>query len=201
LTAGTSDRPTQILAAACRVIARQGIHDLRVEDVAREIGVSPALVYYYFHTRDELLGKAFEFADARSSANTFEHMPRKGSAADRLEYVLTKEIDDSDITRENWIIWSETSAAAVFDPVLRSGMKRWSDNWVRIVADLVREGQADGSIPVGVLAEDAAERLTAVVDSLGTKWLLGGMSRRRTHQLIREALAREFGVDGRLLGV
>ena len=64
--ARAEDRQEAILHAACRVIVRDGAHDLRVEDVAREAGVSPALVYYYFDTRARLLGDAFEHADSMS---------------------------------------------------------------------------------------------------------------------------------------
>lgn len=186
------DRATEILEATCRVVARHGMHDMRVEDVAAEAGVSSALVYYYFRTRDQLIKRAFEFADGRSTAHTFARMPPGATGAERVEFVLVNEIDDSEAVRENWVIWSETSAAAVFDPELRVAMKSWADNWVRVVADLIRAGQADCSIPGGVVPEQAAEFLTGIVDSIGTRWLLGGMTKRRAHQLIRAAVSNQL---------
>lgn len=187
-----ADRVDQILESTCRLIAQRGMHDLRVEDVAASAGVSPALVYYYFKTKDRLIARAFEFADARSTANTFAEIAPSAGARDRVELVLVNEIADNDVRRENWIIWSETSAAAVFDPVLRRSMERWSSNWVKIVADLIVDGQREGSIPRGVKPGDAAERLTAVVDSLGTKWMLGTMTQRTARRLIRRAIELEF---------
>ena len=41
-----SDRVAEILDSACRVIARDGWHGLRMDAVAREAGVSKALVHY-----------------------------------------------------------------------------------------------------------------------------------------------------------
>jgi AcrR family transcriptional regulator len=187
-----ADRATQILESTCRLIGQRGMHDLRVEDVATSAGVSPALIYYYFKTKDRLIAQAFEFADARSAANTTAEIPSSSTALERVELVLVSEIADDDARRENWIIWSETSAAAVFDPVLRESMERWSSNWVTIVADLIGEGQREGSIPRSVKARDAAERLTAVVDSLGTKWMLGGMTQRTARRLIRRAIELEL---------
>ncbi len=45
-----TDRETGILEAACRVIAREGADGLRMGAVAREAGVSSALIHYYFAT-------------------------------------------------------------------------------------------------------------------------------------------------------
>ena len=48
MTEPAPDRKHTILDAACRVIAQAGAARLRVADVAREAGVSTALVHYYF---------------------------------------------------------------------------------------------------------------------------------------------------------
>ena len=58
-----ADRKTEILEATCRVIAREGADGLRMGTVAREAGVSSALLHYYFDTRADLLMQAFEHAD------------------------------------------------------------------------------------------------------------------------------------------
>ena len=42
----TSERVVAILEAACRVVVREGAHGLRMAAVAREAGVSKALVHY-----------------------------------------------------------------------------------------------------------------------------------------------------------
>jgi AcrR family transcriptional regulator len=187
-----SGRDVEILEAACRVIAGVGIRDLRVEDVGHEAGVSPALVYYYFKTKDQLIAKAFAFSDARSVANTQDQLSPSENGRQHVEFVLLQEIADGVAQRENWIMWSETAAAAMFDPTIRSSVERWWKNWAKVIADLIREGQRDGSIPATVDPMDAAETLTAVVDSLGVKWMLGGMTQRAAHRLVRRAIQIEL---------
>lgn len=169
------------------------MHDLRVEDVAHEAGVSPALIYYYFKTKDRLLSQAFEFADARSFAYSHEELQSAPSGRERVAFVLTNEIGSDDARRENWVIWSETSAAAVFDPVLRESVERWGANWQEIVADLIRDGQSEGTIPADVEPWEAADRLTAVVDSVGTRWMMGSMTEADAHRSIGRAVDRELG--------
>ena len=60
--APTGDRVADILRGACRVVVRDGAHGLRMAEVAREAGVSKALLHYYFSTRQELLRAAFAFS-------------------------------------------------------------------------------------------------------------------------------------------
>jgi len=190
-----ADRKTEILEATCRVIARSGAHDLRVEDVAKEASVSPALVYYYFDTRAELLSRAFEFADARSTAHTMKHIQADLSGRARLDAILFHEFDDAADVRDNWVIWGEMSSSAVFDKDLLATLDTWSRNWVKMVADLIRDGQQDGSISPDARDDDAAERLTAIVDSLGGKIQLGFLDPARGRTILQEALDMELGAD------
>lgn len=48
-------KSTQILRRACTVFAEKGYHDASVRDIAAATGVSPAGLYYYFRSKEELL--------------------------------------------------------------------------------------------------------------------------------------------------
>ena len=56
-------RREQMLQAALDVIVERGYPDTRITDVAERAGTSPALVIYYFKTRDQLLTEAMRFAE------------------------------------------------------------------------------------------------------------------------------------------
>jgi len=187
------DRRTEILEATCRVIGRSGVHDLRVEDVAKEVGVSPALVYYYFDTRADLLNRAFEYADARSTSHSVKQMDMESSGRQQLKDILFHEYDDAPEVRENWVIWSEMEANAVFDQELLDAIVKRSAHWVKIVTDLIRTGESDGSIASGANADNVAERLIGVSDALGMKWMRGLMTQERALDLMAEAIDIELG--------
>ena len=51
-----------MLRAALEVIVERGYADTRIADVAERTGTSPALVIYYFKTRDQLLTEAIRFS-------------------------------------------------------------------------------------------------------------------------------------------
>ena len=187
-----ADRRTEILEAACRVIGRGGVHELRVEDVAKEVGVSPALVYYYFDTRADLLSRAFEFADARSMTNTLAKLDQKAPAAKQVADMLLLELDDAPVVQDNWVIWSEMTAGAYFDDDLKQAVAKWSGHWVQMIADLIAKGLEDGSIPAGVEPQGAAQRLTGVLDALGTRVILGVVNREQATHILEGAIEREL---------
>jgi TetR/AcrR family fatty acid metabolism transcriptional regulator len=53
------DRHRLLLDAAVSVFARKGYHECRVEDIAREAGVSHGLLYHYFSSKEEVLETIF----------------------------------------------------------------------------------------------------------------------------------------------
>jgi len=50
----------RILAAAERAFAEQGLAGARTDEIVRSAGVNKALLYYYFHSKDELYGAVLE---------------------------------------------------------------------------------------------------------------------------------------------
>ena len=52
---GYDGKLVQILQSACGIFAEKGYHHASVRDVAAATGVSPAGLYYYFRSKEELL--------------------------------------------------------------------------------------------------------------------------------------------------
>jgi AcrR family transcriptional regulator len=192
-------RREEILEAACRVIARCGVERLRMRDVAREAGVSSALVHYYCRTRDELLAQAFTYADERASAIEAE-IPADLGAAERLERHLLVYLTEGSVIYENWILWREMLNHALFDPAFRPALESSYREWFDDLRGVIRAGQDAGSVAAGVDADAATRRLTAIVDGLGPQLLLGILDRDRCVALVREAIALELGGDAAAAG-
>jgi AcrR family transcriptional regulator len=185
-------RREAILAAACHVVGRVGIDRLRMSDVAREAGVSTALVHYYCATRADLLTQAFEYADQR--ATEIEERSAAGlPPTERIEQLLVVYLDDESDIYENWILWREMWNHALFDPQLRPALETSYRSWVGGLAEIIREGQATGDIPDAIDGETAAWRLTAFVEGLGPLMLLDVVGRERWRELIKGAVALELG--------
>ena len=59
----TESRRNDILRATVTAIADRGLCETRIADVADIVGVSPALVLYYFPTKAALLSEALVYLD------------------------------------------------------------------------------------------------------------------------------------------
>ena len=61
------------------------------------------------------------------------------------------------------------------------------------MASAIRDGLEDGSIAAGVDPDACAERLTALVDGLSSRWLAGIVEREAAQTLLADAIAVELG--------
>ncbi|MFC9789319.1 TetR/AcrR family transcriptional regulator [Rhodococcus sp. NPDC127528] len=187
-----SDRQTQILEAAVRVIAQSGVRGLRVEKLAAEAGVSTSLVYYHFRDRAGVLRSALEHVNERAERYT-EDALESADPRTQLEQMLLLEIQNTPAVRENSIAWGELRASAVFSDDLRDSLCATTRSWVGDVVTLIGEAQAAGLVDTAVVPLDAGERLTALVEGLSERWLSGSITVERARQLLAGAIAVELG--------
>jgi AcrR family transcriptional regulator len=194
--AGETERVVAIVEATCRVIGREGPSGLRMEAVAREAGVSKALVHYYFATRRELLRAAFLYSEDRANARLEAELALLETGAERLERFLVLDLDDEPVFHENRALWSEAWSLLRLDDELRPEVERLYRVWVARLAELVEEGQGDRSIPAAVEPERLARRLAALVDGLESQLLIGVASTHDAANLLRESIALEVQAAG-----
>ncbi|MGH3894576.1 MAG: TetR/AcrR family transcriptional regulator, partial [Rhodococcus qingshengii] len=89
-----SNRQTQILEAAVRVIAQHGVRGLRVETLAAEAGVSTALIYYHFQNRAGVLRRALDHINDRAALYTESAFTETDPRA-QLEQMLLLEFQNA----------------------------------------------------------------------------------------------------------
>ncbi|MFE6868761.1 TetR/AcrR family transcriptional regulator [Kitasatospora sp. NPDC057692] len=185
-----ASRKTSILEAAARVIARRGVRGLRVEELAAEAGVSTALIYYHFKDRTGILKQTLEFINDRAERYTTERAADAPplTAREELEQTLLLELQDTVEVRENSTAWGELRASAVFDETLREDLARATRIWVQEVAELLGTVRPMSS---AVALAGAAERLTALLEGLSTRWLSGSLPLAHARTLMTDAIDAE----------
>jgi AcrR family transcriptional regulator len=188
-----TERVVEILQAACRVIARDGAHGLRMDAVAREAGVSKALVHYYFQRRLDLLRQAFAYSEGLVQARVDAELALLRSGAEKLERFLVLYVDDESVFAENRALWNEAWSSMRLDEEVRPEVEHVYRAWVTRVRSLVEEGLADGSIPKRVDPEAASIRLTAIADGLDSLLMLGIIEPDRARALVRASVDAELG--------
>lgn len=188
-----ADRQASILEAAVRVIARNGVRGLRVEELAAEAGVSTALIYYHFKDRAGLIRRTLAFISDRATSYSDEAVADTEDARAVLLQLLLSELQDTDRVRENSIAWGELRASAIFDTDLRETLAESTRSWSQDTADAISDAQAAGLAALHVTPLDAAERLTALVEGLSERWLSGSLALDRARELLAGAVDAELG--------
>jgi AcrR family transcriptional regulator len=189
----TSERVVAILEAACRVVVREGAHGLRMAAVAREAGVSKALVHYYFATRQELLRSAFSWSEEQWQSALKERIGGAPDAAARVEQALLLTLDPSEPFAEHRALWNEVWSSLRFDDDLRPLVESSYRKWLQRLTTLVRQAQAEGSVRLEGDPKDTAWRLAALGDGIDSMLYLELLGRDRARALLRDGIRRELG--------
>lgn len=78
----------RILDSACGVFAQKGYHNASIRDVAAATGVSPAGLYYYFHSKEELLHLILEAGLSSLLDRIREDISGIANSASRLRTII-----------------------------------------------------------------------------------------------------------------
>jgi AcrR family transcriptional regulator len=183
-----------LLRTACDVIAERGLANTRTADVARAAGVSQALVFYHFATKERLLARAFAYAAERDLARLDAVANSVASPMDKLRSVLKLYAPAG--RSKSWVMWidgwSESLRVPELEAVSRRLDLRWKEALTGVIAAGVREGTFECDDPVG-----AAWRINALIDGLAVQVAVHErvISRRQVAEWVRLSVAREVGIE------
>lgn len=165
---GPDLRREQMLRAAVEVITERGFSETRIADVAARAEASPALVIYYFGTKDRLLTEALRWSEDQFYAATEAELGTLDSAVARLELLAraTCVPDRSDdILPATDGLWFDLWVQAFRHPGVAKDRVALDLRWRGAIADIVRSGLAAGELDA-VDAEDFAITWAALLDGL-----------------------------------
>ncbi len=172
----------------------RGLANTRTADVAAAAGVSQALVFYHFDTKERLLAQAFSWA-AEQDLNRLEAVIGSTAAPlDKLRKILRWYAPTG--SSKSWSMWIDCWAESLRLPELEKVSRRldlrWKDALTEVIEAGVKEGQFDCDDPAG-----AAWRIIALVDGLAVQVTVHErvISRRQLSDWVRLSAARELGLD------
>lgn len=185
-------RREEILRAAAVVVARNGFARTRAADVAAELGVSTALVFYHFETKERLLSEAFAFA-ARSDLDRLSRaVTAKGTCTQRLRAVLRLYQPAGDAP--GWTLDIDAWSEALRTPEIRAASAELDRHWRAAIAQVVSDGVEAGEFT----CEDpqaSALRIAAILDGLAVATQVRlSVRRAQAARWAAEAAAREVGL-------
>jgi AcrR family transcriptional regulator len=193
-------RREEILAATVTEVQKTGLAQTRVSDIASALGVSPALVFYHFETKDRLLAEAFAYAAERDLVRLTDVVEGPGTATERLRAVL-RLYSPVGSTPPGWTLWVDAWAAALRSSELRRVSRRLDVRWKDAVAEIIADGVVAGEFRCDD-AHAAAWRITALIDGLAIQVTVhrGLLTRGQMAEWVTGLAAHELGLAPAALG-
>jgi AcrR family transcriptional regulator len=183
-----------LLRTACDVIVERGLANTRTADVAKAAGVSQALVFYHFETKERLLAQAFAYAAEQDLNRLDAVLGSTASPLDKLRKILKWYAPTG--ASKSWAMWIDCWAESMRVPELEKVSRRldlrWKEVLTEVIAAGVKEAEFTCADPAG-----AAWRIIALIDGLAVQLTVHErvISRKQLSDWVRLAAARELAVD------
>lgn len=171
----TQQRRLQTLEAAVEVIGERGLCETRVADIASRAGLSPALLLYYFGSKDNLLIEALTYSEDRFYLTTFHQLSGITDARIKLIRLIDLAVPPDNPSGEltgDWTLWVELWTRALRDEDLAVKRVALDRRWRTTIADIVREGQRSGVFDRDADPDEFSLRIAALMDGLVIQMLL-----------------------------
>ncbi|HEY1623726.1 MAG TPA: TetR family transcriptional regulator C-terminal domain-containing protein [Streptosporangiaceae bacterium] len=187
-----------MLKAALEVIVERGYADTRIADVAERTGTSPALVIYYFKTRDQLLTEAIRYSEDAWYAEGVQRMADLRSAAGRLTEIIAMTcLPETDPEpRGYWLLWLDLWALSPRNAGVAAVRQKFDERWREQIRSLVLAGQEAGEF-ASVDADDFTVTLSSLLDGLAVQIALddSDVPPQRAFELALGYAAGQLGFD------
>jgi len=193
-SAGRAGARTRILDAAVKLIAREGINDVRIARIAMEAGVSASLLHYHFASRDALLAEALEHSYELAGDIRITGAQETLPAAERLRWMIDQCLPDEGSLHDDWMLWVELWLHAARRPELRMTSARLYARMYEWFGETIDRGVSTGELTVAD-PERTINRLLALIDGYGIRALIEdpAMPLERARAEIWDAIAPDLG--------
>ena len=197
-SATAEDKRRLLLSAAVRVFAREGYHDCRVGDIAKEAGVAYGLLYHYFSSKEEVLETIFRETWTGMLETTRSIEAAGGPATEQLrkvvEVILRSWRRNPDLVR---VLVREVTRS----PQLQREVEEIG-HAVDALERIIRRGQEEGDLRRGLEPRLASLIVYGAVEQILTSWVLGRPPENdeavvRAEQTVVDMLAGGLVVNGR----
>lgn len=156
------------LDRAVRVFRERGYHATSIGDLTAAMRLATGSVYKAFRDKHAVFLAALERYIALRGEETRSAAARGGSGRERLRNVLLSYVEKSRGSegRRGCLVVGGAVELAARDPVIGARISAQLRANAEFIAGLVREGQADGSIPRHVSPDDTAQLMLCITQGL-----------------------------------
>ncbi len=167
----SAERTEQIIAAAIAVFSRLGFHKARMDDIAREAGLSKGTLYWYFESKDAITKALLQHLFDQEVQQVATLLAAEGSASERL-LVLSRHLAGE---FEQWsklmAVVYEFYATATRDPVVQRTLAGYFQAYREPLTALIQQGIERGEFR-RLNADATATIIGASFEGLALLWTI-----------------------------
>jgi AcrR family transcriptional regulator len=181
-------RRGQIVAAAARVLGRQGFHETSLKDVAREAGVAPGLLHYYFESKQDLLCEVVNALEREMSRDWLEAISDIDDPLERIVGALDHAAVRCSERPEFFRLLFDLYTLGLSSPALQS---RCAEMWARFIADIeVEVRRVLGQLPAYTVVQprELARAIAGAIDGIALSGLVMQESQRDAYHALKVLL-------------
>lgn len=167
----SEERQKQILEAAVSQFAKHGLHATRMEDIARESGLSKGALYLYYQSKDAIISALLRTLFAWELRGTRAIARSEGSVTGRLLALTRMFADELDRLSVAMPIFLEFYAIAFRQPAVREHLGKMYDEYRGPLASLIQEGIASAEFRA-VDPDEVALTWIALLEGLTLLWVV-----------------------------
>src|SRR5215469_2094341 len=159
-------RRESILNAATEVFAEAGYQAGKISDVAAQLGVTEPVIFQNFGSKAALFAAVLDRVAGQIQADLHVVAGQHGSAADLLAHVLSPSPDRQlhHPGPHRGVLFADAAALAA-DPAIGEPARHVARTLAGHLADLLRQGQEDGTIRTDADPEVGAWLLLSILSS------------------------------------
>ncbi|PZX26089.1 putative transcriptional regulator, TetR family [Cupriavidus phytorum] len=158
----------QALDRAVRVFSERGYHGASISDLTRAMRLAQGSLYKAFKDKQSLFLAAFDRYRAQRSEKLHRAIDSAGTGLERLRATLDFYADSAQgaTGRQGCLVVCSAVELSAFDRPVASHIAAAMARNEALLADLIRQGQQDGSIPAHVDVEATARMLLCLTQGM-----------------------------------
>jgi AcrR family transcriptional regulator len=189
-----AQRREEIIAAACAVMAEQGLESTRIADVAARAGISPGHVLYYFESKADLFLQSLRTVEEQQREEALERFDALPTAVERWDAVMdiTVPTGPGDF---KLLLWLQAWELAPRDEAVATFIADLDRSWHEVLTEVLQHGLHTGEIAPEIDLADFQMRYACLFDGLSIRVVIGSrnVDRERMIATCRAFAAAEFG--------
>ena len=163
-------RKRQILNAASEVFSKKGFHEVRMDDIVKQSGLSKGTIYWYFSSKDEIITCILDDIFTAEFENLKDLQHSELSAMQRIKMFTRIALEDVEKYSINAPIIYEFISTAGRETSVKQKLKNYMRSFIEIMKPIVQQG-IDNQEFRKIDPQDAAVAIGSVIEGIFLLWI------------------------------